>query len=48
MSIKKETDEISLKSLIDAVDDGVTVIDKNFNVIFQNKSIENKFGEIIG
>ncbi len=41
-------DEILLKSVVDAVSDGITVIDRDLNVIFQNKAIKNKFGTITG
>lgn len=40
--------ESLLKSIMDTVSDGVTVIDKDFKVVFQNRSIQSKFGNIKG
>ena len=41
-------EEILLKSVFDTIDDGVTVIDKDFKILFQNESIQKKFGLITG
>jgi PAS domain S-box-containing protein len=41
-------EEALLKSVLDTVDDGITIIDKNLTVLFQNQAIKNKFGEIKG
>ena len=41
-------EEVLLKSVLDTVDDGVTIIDKNLNVIFHNEAIRKNFGDIKG
>jgi PAS domain S-box-containing protein len=41
-------EEILLKSVLDTVSDGITVIDKDFKVVFYNESIRKKFGNITG
>lgn len=48
MDIHKVHDEILLKSVIDSVSDGVTVIDRDLRVVFQNDAIKNRFGDIKG
>ncbi len=46
--IQQIEEEILLKSVLDTVNDGVTVIDRDLRVIFQNNSILKKFGDIRG
>ena len=41
-------EHVLLKSVLDAVSDDVTVIDRNFNVVFQNESLRKRFGTITG
>ncbi len=41
-------EEILLKSVLDTVSDGVTIIDTNLKVIFHNEAIRKMFGEITG
>jgi two-component system response regulator PilR (NtrC family) len=41
-------EEVLLKSVLDTVDDGVTIIDNNLNVIFHNEAIRKNFGDIKG
>ncbi len=41
-------EEVLLKSVLDTVNDGVTIIDKNLNVIFHNEAIRKNFGNIKG
>ena len=41
-------EELLLKSVLDTVSDGVTIIDPNLKVVFHNKSITNNFGNITG
>ncbi len=41
-------EEALLRSVLDTVDDGITIIDKNLNVLFQNEAIKKKFGDIKG
>ena len=48
MDIHDIPEHILLKSVLDAVSDGVTVIDRDFNVVFQNESLHQKFGTITG
>lgn len=48
MDIHKIQEEILLKSVLDTVNDGVTVIDKDLRVVFHNESIREKFGDITG
>ncbi len=40
--------EILLQSLMDTVQDGVTVIDREMRVVYQNEAIRQMFGSIIG
>ncbi len=46
--LKDIKEEVLLKSVLDTVSDGVTIIDPNLNVIFHNESITKKFGNITG
>ena len=41
-------EEILLKSVLDTVSDGVTIIDSNLEVVFHNEAIRKMFGEITG
>ena len=41
-------EEILLKSVLDTVSDGVTIIDTNLKVIFHNEAIRKMFGKITG
>ena len=41
-------EELLLKSVLDTVSDGVTIIDSNLKVIFHNESITKNFGNITG
>jgi PAS domain S-box-containing protein len=41
-------EEVLLKSVLDTVNDGITIIDKNLNVIFHNEAIRKNFGDIKG
>ncbi len=47
-AIEKLHEEILLKSVLDTVSDGVTIIDTNLIVIFHNEAIKAKFGNITG
>ncbi len=47
-AIEKLHEEILLKSVLDTVSDGVTIIDTNLKVIFHNEAIRTKFGDIRG
>ena len=42
ININKIKDEILLKSVLDNINDGIIVIDKDLNVIFQNESMEKQ------
>lgn len=44
----KKSEEILLKSVIDTINDGVTIISKDFKVLYTNESIKKKFGDIKG
>lgn len=46
--IRNVEEKLLLKSVLDTVSDGVTVIDKDFKVIYTNESIKKKFGDISG
>jgi PAS domain S-box-containing protein len=46
--INKINEEILLKSVLETVSDGVTVIDKDLRVVFHNEAIRRKFGTING
>ena len=41
-------EEILLKSVLDTVSDGVTIIDRDLKVIFHNEAIRKMFGDITG
>ena len=41
-------EEVMLKSVLDTVNDGVTIIDRDLNVIFHNEAIRKNFGDIKG
>ena len=41
-------EEVLLKSVLDTVSDGVTILDKNLKVIFHNEAIRKNFGDIKG
>lgn len=41
-------EEVLLKSVLDTVNDGVTILDKNLKVIFHNEAIRKNFGDIKG
>ncbi len=41
-------EEILLKSVLDTVSDGVTIIDPNLKVVFHNEAIRKMFGDITG
>lgn len=48
-NVEKEIqEEVLLKSALNTVNDGVTIIDKELKVIFHNESIRKKFGNITG
>jgi two-component system response regulator PilR (NtrC family) len=48
IDIHKIQEEIFLKSVLDTVSDGVTIIDKDLRIVFHNESIRQKFGTITG
>jgi len=48
VDIRRIEDEVLLKSVIDTVRDGVTVIDKDLRVVFVNESIRKRYGDIRG
>ena len=41
-------EEILLKSVLDTVSDGVTIIDPDLRVVFHNEAIRKMFGDITG
>lgn len=41
-------EEVLLKSVLDTVSDGVTIIDRDLKVIFHNEAIRKMFGDIAG
>ncbi|MCP5107653.1 MAG: PAS domain-containing protein [bacterium] len=47
-NLRSLNEEILLKSVLDTVNDGVTVIDRDLRVIFHNEAIRRKYGDITG
>jgi hypothetical protein len=41
-------EEVLLKSVLDTMNDGITIIDKNLNILFHNEAIRKNFGDIKG
>jgi len=43
-----QTEKNKLQSLIDAMEDGLNILDKDYNILYQNKLLKNIFGDRLG